>query len=360
MNPVVARRFPLVARPRPACTPLTQRVTALQNLAATASERCDASSATAVFNLAALLASDSGMPTLARTWCHRLAVAAINHDHDPQHALEPIVNLARLHIRAGDGPAAWTLLETLFQAVNTRTDATIDGLAIPARLTSTPGSHAKARSWLWSVLLGTGAHALATAGRWDEASMRLAQHKGVGERMLDGRQVTVIAHVTAGRYRQARAMLSATRPGEPWENAVTASLYLHVPDAAPAELVTAALTAYHALGPIETGLAVFHTRLGLTLVDALDASHPEGEGIITNLVRHAANDGYAARDLLAHPGCRSVASPQQVGRLANLVSDCGLGHETIPAEHFATLEHALDTAESVITHQNRRQAHQPA
>jgi hypothetical protein len=354
MNPAVARRFPLIARPRPVCTPLAQRVFDLQERADIAQRSGDVAAATAVFNLAALLASDCGIPDLAHTWCHRIAAVALAHDSEPQHALEPIVNLARLHIRAGDGPAAWTLLETLFQAIDTRTDTTIDGLTIPAaRLTDTPGAHAKARAWLWSILLGTGAHALATAGRWDEASHRLAQYKGIGTRMLDGRQITVIAHARAGRYQQARAMLGATHPGEPWENAVTACLYLHVPASDPADALTAALTAYHALGPAEPGLAVFHTRLGLTLVDALDVGHPEAEQIAMKLVRHAANDGYAARDVLAHPGCLSVATSRRIGQLTDLVSECGLGHGTMSAAHLVSLNRALDTAESAITRRSQ-------
>ncbi|MFI5489203.1 hypothetical protein [Micromonospora echinaurantiaca] len=340
---------------------MAQRVYDLGKRAAVAQERRDVASATAVFNLAALLASDCGIPNLARAWCHRLAAVALAHDSEPQHALEPIVNLARLHIRAGDGAAAWTLLETLFQAIDTRTDTMIDGLTIPAaRLTDPPGAHTKARTWLWAVLLGTGAHALATAGRWDEASHRLAQYKGIGARMLDGRQINVIAHAAAGRYQQARAMLGATHPGEPWENAVTACLYLHVPADNPADLVSAALTAYRALGPAESGLAVFHTRLGLTFVDALDAGHPDGKQIAVNLIRHAANDGYAARDLLAHPACLSIATSRQIGQLTNLASECGLGLGTISAAHLATLNRALDTAESVIKRQNRRQARQLA
>lgn len=360
MNPTVARRFPLIARPRPACTPLTQRVSDLQERANLAHKHRDVASATAVFNLAALLASDCGLPDLARAWCHRLAAIALAHDSDPQHALEPIVNLARLHIRAGDGPAAWTLLETLFQAIDTRTDITIDGLTVPAALlTDTPEAHLKARTWLWTVLLGTGAHALATAGRWDEASHRLSQYKGVGARMLDGRQVTVIAHAMAGRNQQARAMLGATQPGEPWENAVTACLSLYVPADDPADLVTAALTAYHALGPAESGLAAFHIRLGLTLIDALDSSYPALAQIAANLIRHAANDGYAARDLLARPGCPGIVTSRQIDQLAKLVSDCGLALGNISPAHLASLNSALDTAEAVIACQTRRQASLP-
>lgn len=360
MNPTVARRFPLIARPRPACTPLAQRVSDLQERAALAQQHRDVAAATAVFNLAALLASDCGLPDLARTWCHRIATVALTHDSDPQHALEPIVNLARLHIRAGNGPAAWTLLETLFQAIDTRTDITIDGLTIPATLlTDTPEAHLKTRTWLWTVLLGTGAHALATAGRWDEASQRLNQYKGVGGRMLDGRQVTVIAHAMAGRNQQARAMLDATQPGEPWENAVTACLSLHMPAADPADLMTATLAAYHALGPAESGLAVFHIRLGLTLIDALDSGHPAKQQITANLIRHATNDGYAARDLLTHPGRLGIATSRQIGQLTDLVADCGLALGYLSTAHLTSLNNALDTAESVITCQRRRHADLP-
>jgi hypothetical protein len=361
MNPTVARRFPLIARPRPACTPLAQRVSDLQERANLAQEHRDVASATAVFNLAALLASDCGLPDLARTWCQRLAAVALAHDSDPQHALEPIVNHARLLVRAGNGPAPSALLETLFQAIDIRTDIPIDGFTVPAALlTDTPEAHLKARKWLWTVLLGTGAHALATAGRWNEASQRLSQYKGVGARMLDGRQVTVIAHAMAGRNQQARAMLGATQPGEPWEDAVTACLSLHVPTDDPADLVAAALTAYHALGPADSGLAVFQIRLGLTVIDALDSGHPAREQITVNLIRHATNDGYAARDLLAHPGRLGIATSRQIDQLTDLVSDCGLSLGNMSAAHLVSLNGALDTAESVIACQRYRQAHLPA
>ncbi|MBL6280240.1 hypothetical protein JMF97_29175 [Micromonospora fiedleri] len=314
--------------------------------------------ATAVFNLAALLASDCGLPDLARAWCHRLATIALAHDSEPQHALEPIVNLARLHIRAGDGPAAWTLLETLFQAIDTRTDTLIDSLTIPAaRLTDTPGAHTKTRTWLWTVLLGTGAHALATAGQWDEAGHRLSQYKGVGQRMLDGRQIAVIAHVVAGRHRQARAMLDATQRGEPWEDAVTACLLLLMPDSNLADDQEArALTAYHALGPAKPGLTVFHTRLGLTLLDTLGQDHPAAEQITVELIHHAAGDGYAARDLLTRPTCLAATRHHPANQLKALVSACGLDHGTMPTAQLRTLLRALDLAESVIAGSRGRSA----
>lgn len=350
MNPTVARRFPLIARPRPVCTPLDQRVSDLQRRADLAWKQRHTASATAVFNLAALLASDCGLPDLARTWCHRLATVILARDCEPQHALEPIVNLARLHIRAGNGPSAWNLLETLFHAVDTRTDVTIDGLTIPAaRLTSTPDTYATARSWLWTVLLGTGAHALATAGRWDEARDRLNRYKGIGARMLDGRQIAVIAHATAGRHQQASAMLEATQPGEPWEDAVTACLALHIRADDSTDHATAALTTYRALSPIEPGLATFRIRLGLTLADGLGSDHPDANKTKLQLIEHATQDGYATREILAHPGTVSLATNRQIRQLNDLASACGLGQGTLRPTYLSHLNNALHTAEAVLS-----------
>lgn len=70
----LARRFPLVARSRPPCAPLDARVGELCRLADSAARSTDPTAASAVYNQAALLASDAGLPELARTWCHRHAI----------------------------------------------------------------------------------------------------------------------------------------------------------------------------------------------------------------------------------------------------------------------------------------------
>jgi hypothetical protein len=75
----VARRFPLVARPRPLCLPLEARVRALEDLARTAGRDSDHGTASSVFNQAALLASDLGLPELARRWCRQHAGAYLRH-----------------------------------------------------------------------------------------------------------------------------------------------------------------------------------------------------------------------------------------------------------------------------------------
>lgn len=95
-----AQRFPLIARFRPACLPLTARVRALTALANAADRQDDQGLASAAFNQSALVASDVGLPEWARALCHQHADAYLQACPLPGmaaiRALEPVVNLARL------------------------------------------------------------------------------------------------------------------------------------------------------------------------------------------------------------------------------------------------------------------------
>ncbi|MGH3565520.1 MAG: hypothetical protein ACRDRH_05720 [Pseudonocardia sp.] len=358
MNPTgqLASRFPLVARPRPACTPLVERVADLGQRARDAQRDSDLAAASAVHNLAALLASDCGLPDLARQWCHR-HVNLYLHAHPlnaqvARHALEPLVNLARLHIRDGHGERAFDLLDTLYTAVSSQTAATIDGAAIPAHLTNTPQAHQEVRRWLWAVLLATGARALAVAGHWEQARIRLRDYKGIGRRMLDGRQVAVIAHATTGDTDGALALLDDTQPGQPWENAVTACLTTQCRRGSDNADLDALLERYHTLNTSAPGLAVFHTRLGLSLIDAIGTvDNPHAHQIALDLIDRTTTgqDGYTAHDVLTHNGCLSLLTTTQQRELTNLVQACALGNGLIPATLLADLTAALDTTEEVIT-----------
>jgi hypothetical protein len=259
------------------------------------------------------------------------------------------VNLARLRTRAGDGIGAWSLLEGLYHAIASRTDTIIDGVEIPAaRLTTAPNAHRELRAWLWATLLSSGARALGVAGRWDDAHRRLRQYKGIGRRMLDGRQIAVIAHGAAGNHDDALALLRDTWPGEPWETAVAACLTLLCQRHKTADR-TDPWAAYRALETPAAGLVVFHIRLGLTMIDVLDGvNQPAARAIAAGLLVHATADGYAARDVLAHPGCRSIATDRRLDSLAGLVNTCGLDAGFIPDRVLADISAAVDTAEHVI------------
>lgn len=358
MSAYLFRYFPLVDRPRPVCMPLRERVAGLQHRAAVAAREADVLAATSVFNLAALLASDCADAQLARRWCHRLAALTLSRrPRSPQEAtsaLEPIVNLARLRTRAGDGSGAWALLETLHTAVTTRDDTTIDGLTIPVtQLTSTPEAHRQLQRWTWTVLLGSGAHALSSAGHWDQARQRLALLNGVTPRMLDGRQTTVIAHLLSEQRDAAAAVLDATHSGEPWEQAVTECLrLLHDPHCD--ERRQAAIAGYHALGSVAPGLAVFNVRLGLAMADALLLTgHQPPAPVWQEILDTASADGYAARDVLSHEAAVKAADEDRLQQLRALVDTCALGLGRLPSATRAAVEDALSTAADVIRGQDK-------
>lgn len=357
MDPVgqFARRFPLVARTRPACLPLARRVAELCDRAREAARTGDLTEAAAVHNQAALVASDCGLPDLARQWCHQQVNIYLRARplgaQVARLALEPITNLARLYIREGQGERAFALMDTLFTAVSSRANVYVDGIEIPADLIDSAETHQQIHSWLWAVLLATGARALAAAGRWAEARARLDGYKGIGRRMFDGRQVAVIAHAVSGDTDSALALLADTTPGEAWENAVAACLTVQCNGASGIADLTPLLAQYHHFGTFTPGLAVFRTRLGLSFVDALDTVHDApARRIAVDVIDYATStrDGYAARDVLAHNGCRKLLTHNQTRELTELVDACALGCGTLPATLLEDLTHALTSAEEVM------------
>jgi hypothetical protein len=59
-------------------------------------------------------------------------------------------------------------------------------------------------------------------------------------------------------------------------------------------------------------------------------------------------DGYAARDVLAHPGCVSLLTARQADGLSDLVEVCALGKGAMPGGLLTDLSHALDTSEATL------------
>ncbi|SBT40505.1 hypothetical protein [Micromonospora narathiwatensis] len=354
----VLRRFPLVARPRPIAKALNIRVDELRALADRTERENNLAAASAVYNQAALIASDCGQPNLARQWCHEHADAYLHAlplgAQAARHALEPLVNLARLHIRDGNGDAAHQLLTDLFQAVSSRADTLIDGRSLPgSKLTRTEDDHREVRQWLWSVLIADGARALTSAGRWKEAYDHLQQNNGIGQRMLDGRQVAVITHVASGDIKRARTIIAETARGEPWEEAVTACLaYLCARAAGEPEeaYLDALLGSYRRLTPTPS-LAVFHTRLGLAVIDAAGGiGHPDVRSLAAGLIKQACtlDNAYVARDLLHHRDVLTVIDAQAEAELAETLQASGTTHQGMPIVVHERLLHAVTISRAVL------------
>ncbi|GGN99141.1 hypothetical protein [Microbispora bryophytorum] len=350
-------RFPLVARPRPACAPLEARVRHLCDLARSAERSNDRSTASTVFNQAALLASDLGLPELARDWCHQHADIYLRarplDGTAARHALEPLVNLVRLRIRAGEGTDAFEMLNSLYEAVTTSTDTVIDGLHVPiSELTATANDHRELLQWLWTVHLADGTRALTAAGRWQDALDHLRHRNGIGQRMLDGRQVAVIAHTMTGELVPATELLEATQPGEPWEDAVTVCLaVLCRPQGSESEVLPTLLDRYRRLDHAAPGLVMFRTRLGLSVIDALGGVEcPEGRAVADVLIRRvvASQDGYAARELLGHPGFATSLGENGAVALTRILQISGLERGQLPEALMRKLVAALASSSSVI------------
>lgn len=355
----IAARFPLVARKRPPAKPLDARVDRLVRLAETAHRESDPDKASMVFNGAALVASDCGDPSLARAWCRRhaslyLSQAPLN-GYTARFALEPVVNLARLRIRGGDGDGAYRLLAHLYAAIVGGTSALLEDLEIhPRQLPADPEELNQIISWLRGTLLSDGTRALTLAGRWDDAVNHVRRYDGIGPTLLDGRQVAIVAHLLKDEGPSAAALLAATMIETPWEQAVSGVLTTWLELAAGRTPVDHAdLLKRVSAVPRAPGLAVFRVRLGLT---ALDLSVGLPIDVVDNLTKQLVadaihdEDANAARDLINHP---AVPAEHQ-GTLRPLMKASGLEQGYLPATAIDPLSVALDLAGAVIAMRRKR------
>jgi len=363
----LSRRFPLVPRPRPPCTPLAIRVGSISDLASAAARDRDLAAASAVFNQAALLASDCGAADLASQWCRRHALTYLHacplDARTARLALEPVVNLARLLIRGGDGDAAYTLLDTLYRAVCKHEDIVAGGITVPvSRLTRTADDLHEVRRWLWTVHLADSPRALISAGRWRDALAHLENCNGIGQRLLDGRQVAVITRYLAAATSSALALLNDSAPAEPWEDVITYCLtMLCAPGQEGSRTKRQAILDIYAQLLGSPQLAVFVTRLGLTILDTTnDARSRDMQIAARDLIAHAIRwqDGYASRDILAHPGCLALVTETEQRDLRRIAGLCALGRGTVPTEVESQLASALNAAEQImLQHQRRPSGH---
>ncbi|MDR6980078.1 hypothetical protein J2X68_006816 [Streptomyces sp. 3330] len=352
----VAQRFPLISRFRPACLPLPQRIHALVELSDSAVAKADPGLASSVYNQAALLASDIGLPHLARTWCHQHAAAYLHAAPLPAmtaiRALEPVVNLARLQIRAGNTEDGRHRLLTLYKAISDGTDAQFEGIHMPAKLTTSDTDRHEVRAWLWRVVLADGTRTLTTAGRWDDALAHIEKHNGIGQRMLDGRQVAVVGALGHDPA-DAANIVAQTAPGEPWENAVTSCLAVICHQLAhhPVSSLLSELVDTYIQRQPDPGTTVFDTRLGLTI---LDLHHQPNSLAVHRIAEElhrrvtVATDGYAARECLANSRFTELVSAKETQAARELVRACAFGSGDLPAPHRAQLLRALRLSDEVI------------
>lgn len=355
--------FPLLPRPRPPCRALPHRIDEIRELARPSSQDRDEiriSSTAEAHNKAALILSDCGLTDLARRLCWRqfdvFHAAAPLTARTAKLALQPLVNLGRLLTRSGQGARAYQVYRNLYDAVGTRTATTIDGRHIDfSRLVDHGGEHRELRKFLWTVLLADGTRALTKVGRWDEALNHIEQHRGIGKRMLDGRQVAILARCATGDHDSAIAMLDDSSTPEPWEEAITAclrTLCLNISDKPTGPSVTAMVNHYLQLDPTP-GHSLFRTRLGLCVLDLADDPNRVGPPhVAAKIVREAVTsaDAYIVRDVLSHTSCHMNMTEADKHALAEVIASSGLHCGTMPTELLDDLTASVRTSEAQLVH----------
>ncbi|MEV2279351.1 hypothetical protein AB0I72_27620 [Nocardiopsis sp. NPDC049922] len=361
MIPPIASRIPLVRRPKAPALPLDERMTHLAGLAvepAGANHRDLVARACGVLNYAALIVSDLGIPDLAADLCWRQHQVFADSDRLTGDiavmALMPLVNISRLLTRQGDGEAAYDVLNRLYRAAQQRTTAHIHGRDIDlARWMTTDSDHQKVGQELWSVLLVDGARALARIGRWTRAAEVMTAHRGIGHRLLDGRQIMIMSLMEQGLDQRARDTIEATTPTEPWESAIAALLGVYCcPECSPAsdqDLEVALREATTVVTTPDPSTAVFQTRVGLA---ALDLAHnrpsPHIAPLQDAIAEVAALDAYAAREVLDHPTMGTHRTREQKRRLNAVLTAAGLGTGELPRVYTRTFTTAVDQAEDAL------------
>jgi hypothetical protein len=308
-----------------------------------------------VLNKAALIASDCGVPALARVLCRRqcelFALRAPLPGWAVRLALQPVLNMPRQLIRDGHGDDALALLQALHQAALNRASAVIDGMPIDfGGLSSMADGYRDACTLTWTALLADGTRALAQAGRWREAASHAAAYRGVGTRLLDGRQAAILALLADRQATEAVEMVEQSAVTESWEHAVRAVLRVlcqHVAGESNLFGIATMLDAASTLmGVQDPATAVSRARIGMLSLGLAGPDDTAGTLAVHAALIAAGNaDGYVARDLLATQFLTSA----QRSRLQAVVDACGLDAGAIPGYLHDDLTRSADCAEAALT-----------
>jgi len=348
VDPAIASRFPLIAKPRPAGRPLTERLAALADFATDppdASHHDRVIRASGVINTASLIASDIGLHDLAETMCwqHFQAFADATHLDAPTAvaALQPLINIVRLMTRRGHGRQAFRALEEMYQAARRRGTTDMGG-GVTADLGAVirgEQQHHDVCLHLWATLLEDGLRALLAAGEWQRAADEATKHKGVGPHLWSGRQAVILARLHAGDATTAAEMVDASEPTTPEEHAVQALLYTFCALEGRLQLdrLDNALAQAQRLTTVNDPVKVyFRTQAALTAISLTTlAGRPDDWRLHEATITAASTDAYAARAVMALLGDRAE-------RLGAVVISGGLddGAATRPGVGEALTIHA--------------------
>lgn len=356
-----SRRFPLLSRPRPECPTLAERVAEISRIAQSArTDDADVlAQATHALNKAALLVSDCGLTHFARDLCWQQInvfrdVGPALRVSEAGYMLAPVLNLARLDIRAGGGDEAVDALERMLHAVKNRVDLEIDGRTLPlANLIGTREDHKKLHEWAWKACIADGVRALVVQGRWEDAVNHAARHRGIGRHLLEGRQAAIVAACLAGRPVTASELLKESILTEPWERQVASCLSAMCSYAAGTAVtadVEVMVNTFLEQQPIP-GYAPYRARFGMTAVTLAAAADPTAAKRVLDRTAEEAlksADGYAGREVATHKN--TIVRLDETDRLAlkDLASSSGLATGPLPEPFLHSMLAAVELAERTL------------
>lgn len=352
---LITKWFPLIPRPRPLCRPLSERINEIRDLVSVDTDQPVDARIIALAeaqNKAALLASDCAMSPLARELCWRQF--DIFHRTAPlsaamaKLALQPLVNLGRLHIRDNTPQTAYDIFRNAYDSLTNTTAAVIENRTLELHALPAPTARQDIRRFLWTVLLADGSRALIRLGRWNEAVHHLREHKGIGQRLFDGRQTAILAHIADNNFAAAADMIDTSDTPQPWEQAVSALLDTLNHKHAGHEFTGSLNRAIDIYESLDIGMRypVFTTRLGILLADLARQTSPRQSTHITrDITRHVlrTEDAYSARDLLTHS-----SHPTQSARLDQMIRSANL-QQDLSKEHLNELHLLMEDSGSRLT-----------
>ena len=349
--PAALRWLPLAGWSRMSCPPLPTRTARIADILN--GHGSPLGTASHALNMAALLASDCGMDDLARDLCHR-QIQPYTRLRRPLTAdegrlmLGPVLNLARLDLRAGSGDDALRRLEDADQAVAAARDLVVDGSVLPvSAISGTSEEHTKLRNIVRALHVGDGVRAHAMAGRWHLAAGLAEALGGVYPRLLEGRQAAVIARCLAADLGGARRVLTQATAAESWEDQVAACLAVL---ASPEGEVTDAaitMTSRFLADPLPADRVLFRARLSATVVALSREIRPDSAAQVAMAAAGEAiraGEAYAARDILASPAAASLLEPRSRKELARIADESGLGRGTMPPALAGVLHLTVEKA----------------
>lgn len=364
----IARRFPLLPRSRPPAQRLQRRVNEVGEIAQSARRERDenrATRASEALNKAALIASDCGLADLARDLCWRqfdiFHSAAPFAGQAAKMALQPLVNLGRLATHGSDGNRAYAIFHSIYDAVTNQATCNIDGREVDFNnLVADSEQRQELRRFAWTVLLADGTRALTQAGRWSDAVQNLQRYRGIGKRLLDGRQAAILHRTSEGDCDAAIDMIKESVTPEPWEYAVATCLHTLClqlgNNRAEAE---AMIGAYLRLQP-QPEHQVFRTRLGLCVIDLVaGVNHASVPRVIQRVNQEAVAtvDARLAWDVLTHELCQSALSQHGLNTLVETVESSGLRSGTMPPHLLDALVASVKVGEDQLSDALARDAY---